>query len=257
VQTPVSRVLLIVFRDAALVYLGFCAVLFFIQRSLIYFPQPASVVDDATIVLPTREARVLVSTRPKDGPRALIYFGGNAEDVSLSMQRFSLGFSDRAIYLLHYRGYGGSSGKPSEKALFADALTLFDEVHAKHPDVDVVGRSLGSGVAVYVASLRPVARLVLVTPFDSLEGLAARQFPYVPVRWLMLDKYESWRYAPRVTASASIIAAEHDEIVPRASTELLLSRFKSGLASLQIIAGAGHNTIDYNREYMRLLASRL
>jgi len=67
--------------------------------------------------------------RPKDGPGALIYFGGNAEDVSLNMRSFSAGFPESAIYLLHYRGYGGSTGKPSEGALFADALTLFDEVH--------------------------------------------------------------------------------------------------------------------------------
>jgi pimeloyl-ACP methyl ester carboxylesterase len=137
------------------------------------------------------------------------------------MPAFSVGFPDRAIYLLHYRGYGGSSGSPSEKALFADALILFDEVHAKHPDIDVVGRSLGSGIAVYVASLRQVTRLVLVTPFDSLQELAAHQYPYVPVRWLLLDKYESWRFAPHVTAPTLIIAAERDEIVPRASNELL------------------------------------
>jgi len=249
-----SRVLRIVLRDAALVYLGLCGALFVLQRSLIYIPQPASSYDRAaTIVLPTAAARVLVSTRPKDGPRALIYFGGNAEDVSLSMPRLALGFPDSAIYLLHYRGYGGSSGKPSEEALLADALTLFDEVHAKHPDVEVVGRSLGSGVAVYVASLRPVTRLVLVTPFDSLEELAAAQFPYVPVRWLLLDKYESWKYAPHVTAPTLIVAAEQDEIVPRASTELLRSRFRNGLATLQIIAGTGHNSISYRAEYMQLL----
>ena len=167
----------------AIAYLGLCGALFIFQRSLIYFPQSASGDDDATkIALPTRTARVLVSTRPKDGSRALIYFGGNAEDVSFNMPSFSIAFPDRAIFLLHYRGYGGSTGKPSEKALFADALTLFDEVRAKHPTVEVVGRSLGSGVAVYVASLRPVARLVLVTPFDSVEDVAKRQFPYIPVK---------------------------------------------------------------------------
>jgi len=114
-------------------------------------------------------------------------------------------------------------GVPPEKALFEDAPTLFDAVHAKHADVDVVGRSLGSGIAVYVASVRPVARLVLVTPFDSLRDLAAAQFPYVPVKWLMLDKFESWKYAPHVSAPTRIIAAEHDEIVPRASSDLLRS----------------------------------
>jgi pimeloyl-ACP methyl ester carboxylesterase len=238
----------------AFAYLGLCGVLFFFQRSLIYFPQPGSGDDVTTLMtLPIASERVLVSTRPKNGLRALIYFGGNAGDVSLSMPSLSVGFPDSAIYLLHYRGYGGSSGRPSEQALFADALILFDQVRAKHPDVDVVGRSLGSGIAVYVASLRPVARLVLVTPYDSLQEVAALQLPYVPVRWLLLDKFESWRFAPHVTAPTLIIAAEYDEIIPRTSTELLQSRFKSGLASLKVVARANHNTISNDGEYMQLL----
>ena len=244
--------LLVVIRVLALVYLGFCAVLFFFQRSFIYYPQ-LSTDDRDTTVLPTEAARVLVSVLPKEGQRALIYFGGNAEDVSLNMLSFAVAFPNSAIYLLHYRGYGGSSGRPSERALFADALTLFDEVHAKHPEVEVVGRSLGSGVAVYLASSRPVTRLVLVTPFDSLQDLAASQFPYVPVRWLLLDKYESGKYAPNVTAPTLIIAAEHDEIVPRANSELLFSRFKSGLASFKVVAGASHNTISESPSYVRVL----
>ena len=164
-----------------------------------------------------------------------------------------MGFPDHAIYLLHYRGYGGSSGGPSEQALFSDALALFDEAHSKHPNIEVIGRSLGSGVAVYVASLRPAARLVLVTPFDSMQEIAALQYPYVPVRWLLLDKFESWRYAPQITAPTLILAAEHDEIVPRANTELLQSRFKSGLTSIHVLPGTGHNTISNSREYMPLL----
>ena len=253
-KTSLSRLLRVVLGTVAIAYLGICGALFFLQRSLIYFPHPDSGGQGATTIkLPAAEARVLVSTRPNDGPRALIYFGGNAEDVSASMGEFSVGFPDTAIYLLHYRGYGGSSGKPSEKALFADALTLFDMVHAAHPDVDIVGRSLGSGIAVYVASLRPVKRLVLVTPFDSLQEVAAAQYPYFPVRWLLLDKYESWKYAPRVTAPTLIVAAERDEIVPRASTELLRSRFKKALISYAVVAGAGHNTISYRAEYMPLL----
>ena len=101
------RILLSGFAAA---YLGLCGALFIVQRSLIYFPQPDSGNDAATtITLPTAAARVLVSKRRKDAPRALIYFGGNAEDVSLSMPSFSVSFADHAIYLLHYRSYGGSS----------------------------------------------------------------------------------------------------------------------------------------------------
>jgi hypothetical protein len=248
------RALGVVLSAVGIAYLGLCGLLFFFQRSLIYFPQAGTGDEDAaTFILPRATARVIVSTWPKNGPRALIYFGGNAEDVTRSVPGFSAGFPDRAVYLLHYRGYGGSSGRPSEAALFADALTLFDEVHANHPDVHVIGRSLGSGIAVYVASLRPVTRLVLVTPYDSLQELAALQFPYFPVRWLLLDKFESWRFAPHVIAPTLIIAAEHDEVVPRASTELLKSRFQGGIASFEVLAGTDHNTISSSPAYMRLL----
>jgi pimeloyl-ACP methyl ester carboxylesterase len=238
---------------AATAYLALCAVLFVFQRSLIYFPQPGSLGSANAVVLPTPQARVLVSVRPHHGPDAVIYLGGNAEDVSLSLPGLSIAFPGHAIYLLHYRGYGGSSGKPSEDALFADGLALFDKARAEHPNIVIVGRSLGAGVAVHVASLRPAARLVLVTPFDSLQELAARQFPYLPISWLLQDKFESWRYAPQVRAPTLILAAEHDEIIPRASTELLHSRFASGLASLRIVAGTGHNTVSDSPEYIPLL----
>jgi pimeloyl-ACP methyl ester carboxylesterase len=248
------RVIFIVLAVAVLAYLGLCAVGFIFQRSLIYFPQPRSIGGDATTVeLQVGTERVIVSTRPHDGPKALIYFGGNAEDVSLNIPEFSAAFPDRAIYLLHYRGYGGSSGKPSEQTLVADGLALFDEVHKRHQDIVIVGRSLGSGIAVHVASLRPVERLVLVTPYDSLQDIAAHHYPYFPVRWLLLDKYESWRYAPAVKAPTLIIAAEHDEIIPRASSELLQSRFAAGVAAFRVIPGTNHNTISGSPEYMPLL----
>ena len=238
----------------ALVYLGLCAALFLFQRNLIYFPQPRSLTSGATtLTLPSDEGQVLVTARQHSGPNALLYFGGNAEDVSYNVPSLSRAFPDYAVYLLHYRGYGGSSGTPSEAALFADSLALYDKVRPEHPNIIVVGRSLGSGVAVHLASLRPVARLVLVTPYDSLQELAARQFPYFPVRWLLLDKYESWRYAEQVTAPTLVVAAENDEVIPRTSTEALYRRFRTGVASLKVIAGAGHNTISESSEYMPLL----
>jgi len=238
----------------ALVYLGLCGFLFLYQRNLIYFPQPRSPGSGATtLTLPVAGAQVLVSSRQRSGPNALLYFGGNAEDVSYSLPGLSTAFPDYAVYLLHYRGYGGSSGKPSEAALFGDALILFDKVRTEHQDIVVVGRSLGSGVAVHLASLRPVSRLVLVTPYDSLQELAAQQFPYLPVRWLLQDKFESWRYAQQVAAPTLVVAAEHDEVIPLASTEALYKHFRAGVASFKVVAGTSHNTISQSPEYMPLL----
>jgi len=248
------RVFGVLFGAAAIAYLCLCAALFFSQRSMIYFPNPGSANPTLTrFPLQAGAERVLVSTLRKDSLRSVIYFGGNAEDVSGSLPELAAAFPSSAIYLLHYRGYGGSSGAPSEKALFADALMLYEKVATEHSQIDVVGRSLGSGIAVYVASLRPVARLVLVTPFDSLQELASRQFPYIPVRWILKDKFESWRYAPNVSAPTLILAAEYDEVMPRASTELLRTRFRTGLVSYKIIPGATHNTISISPEYAAAL----
>jgi pimeloyl-ACP methyl ester carboxylesterase len=154
---------------------------------------------------------------------------------------------------MHYRGYGGSSGTPSEAALFADAIELFDKVHAEHERVAVVGRSLGSGIAVHLATVRPVSRLVLVTPYHSLQAVASHQYRYFPVRWLLRDKYESFRYAEHVTAPTLVVAAEHDEIIPRWSTDALYAHFREGVASLVIVANSGHNTISDSPEYIPLL----
>src|SRR4029077_1453221 len=139
-------------------YLGICVLLYVFQRSLIYFPQPRTYGGPATVVMLELLGRsISLSVRPHQGPKALIYFGGNAEDVSRSLPEFSAAFPEHAIYLLHYRGFGESSGKPSEAALHEDAQALFDQVHAEHADITVVGRSLGSGVAIRLANVRPVS----------------------------------------------------------------------------------------------------
>jgi pimeloyl-ACP methyl ester carboxylesterase len=238
------------------VYVGLCALLFVVQRSMIYMPQPREYRAGVSLVtLHPDGQNVLVSSRPHDGDDALIYFGGNAEDVSLDMPEFSEGFPNVAIYLLHYRGYGGSSGKPTEKSLVSDALELFDLVHSQHRNVLVVGRSLGSGIAVQVASRRPVARLVLITPYDGLKDIAAREYPFLPVGLLLKDKFESWRYAPQITAPTLIIAAGNDEVVPGSSTDRLKTRFNAGVARYVVIPNVGHNSISDSPSYMTLIKS--
>jgi len=235
-------------------YAAACLALFLMQRSYIYYP-PAMPMLEAprTSTLGVPGAVVKVSERPLPGPKAVIYLGGNAEDVTMSLPLLDAAFPRQALYLLHYRAYLGSTGKPSEKANVADALALFDRVVAEHGEVTLIGRSLGSGIGVQVASQRPVKKLILVTPYDSLQEIAAAHFPYFPVRWLLQDKYESWRYAPRVTAPTLLLAAEHDEIIPARSTQQLLSRFPRGVATMTMIGGAGHNAISAMPAYLAAL----
>jgi len=240
---------------AVALYALACLGLYLAQRSLIFFPQPRRFGDEGSIMqVRVNDTALVVSVRQHAGNEAVLYFGGNAEDVSGSLPAIGAAFPERAVYLLHYRGYGGSAGKPTQADLFADALALFDQLHARHAHITVIGRSLGSGVATHVASLRPVAKLVLVTPYDSIAGIAAQQFPIFPVQWLLTDTFETWRDAPQVTAPTTIVAAEQDEMIPRASSQQLLGRFQPGIARYVEIAGKGHNTISDDPAYPRALA---
>lgn len=239
---------------AAVVYLAACLWLYLSQGSFIYYPVPGTQVQaPQRLALEVPGATLRVSVRPAPGSRAVIYFGGNAEDVSASLPVLDRAFPEHALYLMHYRGYGGSTGKPTESALVMDAVALYERVKAMHPELVVVGRSLGSGIAVQLAAQRPVSRLVLVTPYDSIRELAARQFPLFPVGLLLKEKYDSGRYAPKVGAPTVLVAAELDEIVPAWSTRLLLSRFRPGIASMVVIEGAGHNTIAEHAGYVAAL----
>ena len=247
------RLLVYVVVVAAAMLLGLLALIFFSQRLLIYFPQPRSNHDAEMIRLP---GDLLVSSRSADSPNAVIYFGGNAEDVSLDLPDLSSTFPNTAIYLLHYPGYGGSAGHPTEKSIIAAAFVLFDVVHAQHANVTLIGRSLGTGVAIQVASQRPVTRLVLVTPYDSLVDVAQEHYPFLPNRLMMLDKYDSWKYAPQVTAPVKIIVAGDDEVIPRASTERLRTRFTKSVVSYVVVPGVGHNTVSDNLQYLQLLRNQ-
>jgi pimeloyl-ACP methyl ester carboxylesterase len=240
------------------VYLVLCAALFFFQRSLIYFPQPNAVTSaDSQLTLSMPDAQVSVLTRERVGSRALIYFGGNAEDVSRNLPEFAEAFPEYAVYLLNYRGFGGSDGSASEAAIAEDALALFDQVYASHPQVAVVGRSLGSGVAIRLASQRPVQQLILVTPYNSLKEIAARQYPWVPVKWLLKDRFESGKYAAHIRVPTLLLAASDDEVIPRASTQRLLESFPQGAVVLRVVPDSGHNSISDRAQYLQWMADVL
>ncbi len=247
----------IVLRIAICVYVGLCLFFFIFQRSFIYMPTLAMPMHDRALLLEVPGARVRVSSQPLNGPKAIIYFGGNAEDVAHTVPELAAAFPDRAIYAMHYRGYSGSTGRPSEAALRSDARAMFKMVHDNHPNVMVVGRSLGSSLAIQIAAEEPVSGLVLITPFESILRIAQRVAPFVPIRLLLRDPYESWRFAPRVTCPTLLIAASHDEIVPPADTQRLFDAFPPGVATLQTIDGTDHNSVSGTPEFLDALVNGL
>jgi len=145
------------------------------------------------------QVRGRLAPASRGGPAPLIvYYGGNAEDAT--GQAFEPWPAEWALALVNYRGYGASEGRPSERALCADALVVLDAL-ARRPDVDaarivLVGRSLGTGVATQVAGQRPVQGVVLISPYDSMVALARDHYPFLPVRWLLRHRFDSVARAP-------------------------------------------------------------
>jgi len=240
----------------ALLYLAVCGAMFTWQRALLYHPQPArQVVPSLTLAVEGAMLQVSVKARP--GAPAILYFGGNAEDVSGSLPQLARLFPDHALYLMHYRGFGQSTGEPSEPALHADARALYEHVRREHPAIKLIGRSLGSGVAIRLASKQPVTRLALVTPYDSIENVAAEHYPWLPVRWLIRDRFDSGAVAGRISAPTMLIAAEHDTLIRPERTAQLATQFKAGVARSVVVPGANHNDIGAHPVYERALVEAL
>lgn len=239
-----------------LLYLAVCVFMFTLQGALLYHPQPARQAV-ASITLAVQGASLQVSVQARPGAPAILYFGGNADDVSGSLQRLAQLFPDHALYLMHYRGFGQSTGKPSEPALHADARALYQHVRREHAEIKLIGRSLGSGVAARLASEQPVARLVLVTPFDSIENVAVELFPWLPVRWLIRERFDSAAVAGRIGAPTVLIAAERDTLIRPERTAQLAARFQPGVARLVVVPGADHNDIGQHPAYERALVQAM
>lgn len=243
---------------AAIAYVAMCTLLYVFQRSFIYFPTPAVGSPPAEEVRVASGGESIRVWRLRgDEARALLYFGGNAEDVALNIPEFNDFFPQRAVYLVNYRGYGGSSGRPSEKALYADAEAVFDFARERHRSVAVIGRSLGSAVATHLASVRDVEKLALITPADSFTSLASELYPIFPVAVLLKDRYDSLSRASRIDRPVLFLVAEHDEIVPRDSSERLAAAIPPELVTWRVIDGTAHNSIGLSPEYGEALRSFL
>jgi pimeloyl-ACP methyl ester carboxylesterase len=244
-----KRAAIVATRVLVATYAGLCGVLFCAQRALLFHPVPAlGRVPTTTLEVPGATLRI--ATRPHAGPRAILYFGGNAEDVSRTVPELADAFPGHAIYAPHYRGYGGSGGRPSERALHADAAAVFDDIRSRHPVIDVIGRSLGSAVATRLGGTKPVRRLVLVTPFDSILAIASRLFPFLPVRMLLADRFETVADAPRVAVPTLVITAGRDEVVPGDHTRRLIEAFRPGIVAEQAFPSAGHNDVSLDPAYL-------
>jgi uncharacterized protein len=233
----------------AISYISAGILLMIFQRSFIYFPQEANNPGLKEMVLKDKKEKIKILVSNEGCEDAILYFGGNAEAVYVYYDNFAHNFKNRTVYLVNYRGYGGSSGTPSEAALYEDALLAYDTLKSKHKNIAVIGRSLGSGVATYVAAKRDVKKLILVTPFDSVEAVAQAQFPIFPIAWMLLDPYDSIGRAKEIKAQTLLLIAGDDTLIPNENSMRLYNAFLPSQVHKQRFQGFGHNDIQSASRY--------
>jgi len=178
---------------------------------------------------------------------AIIYFGGNNEQI---LDNFESVFPDHSVYLIPYRGYSGNPGKPTEAGLFEDAEYIYDLVSRDHQrNVTVIGRSLGSGVAAHIASVKPVHRLVLITPYDSIERVAFDHYPFMPMSLIVRDKFRSYEKAPAIVAPTMIIIACWDQTIKYGRVNSLMKSFNTGVIQSLLYCDCNHTDILEHIQY--------
>lgn len=249
----------------AVVLAGIPAAAWLMQDSLLFFPQPvgstAHLQANAApleVVVPdgTHLRGWIAKGQPSPAP-VVIYFGGNAEEVSwtLSDRRWP---RDWTIIGLNYRGYGASEGKPGQLALQSDALAVYDAV-ALRDDVDrarivVFGRSLGTAIAAHVAAERSgVAAAVLVSPYDSMTAIGKLHYPWLPVSLLLKHRFEAASDAARCRAPMLAIVGESDSIIPPARSRALYDAW-AGPKRWLSIPEAGHNDVGDREPFWQGIA---
>jgi hypothetical protein len=246
---------------------GLVAALYALQGRMLFFPRPLGGAGPSSSHVESVEVAAedgtmlrgwLVKSERTPAP-LLIYFGGNAEEVSW-LAATGAGQSGWSMLLMNYRGYGDSEGRPSEAWLFADALRLYDWAVGR-PGVDGrrivgMGRSLGSGVAIYLATRRTLAGLVLVTPFDSITAVAQRHYPFLPVRWLLRHPFDSLSRAGAIAVPTLMLVAGRDTIIPPAHAERLYESW-AGLKRWIAFPEADHDSISAEPGYWRAITAFL
>ncbi len=256
---PIVQVLLLA------IVAGYASVLLLVwfgQEKLLFHPPPPPLKP----VVPTgwRAEDVEFTTRdgtrlfgvlalpPGPKPALVIYFGGNAEEVTSLASSAKAYYSDRASLYVNYRGYGASEGSPGEAAIVSDAIELFDWA-LKRSDIDtsriaVHGRSLGTGVAVQVAASRPARCIVLTSPFLSAREVAREVYPWLPVTLLMRHPFDSAAHACAIKTPALFIMGTADTLVPMWQSQKLAALW-GGPAEHLVLEGFGHNDVQVNPRY--------
>jgi fermentation-respiration switch protein FrsA (DUF1100 family) len=181
---------------------------------------------------------------PPAGRGVVIYLHGNQGTIGSPWRvdrLHDLAEAGLGVLALEYRGFGGSSGHPSETGLITDAETGYDFVHARAPNARIAlfGESLGTGVAIALANRRPVAGVILDSPYASMLRLAELRYPWLPDRWLLRDPWDSQGRVAEIAAPLFIAHCDADRLVPLTEGQRLFAAARAP-KEMVVLPRCGH-----------------
>ncbi len=241
---------------AILAYILFVATLFVMQRSMIYFPdkfrplpaQGAQIVKVITADAQSLEAWYFVA-KDKSKP-VIVFFHGNAGNYSDRLFKVK-GYMEAGygVLLAEYRGYGGNLGEPSEQGFYQDGRAYIDwllyEKGFTPKEIVIYGESIGSGTAVQMASEYDIAGLILEVPFASLLEIASRQYPFIPVKYLLKDHFMNIEKIADINTPLIILHGQKDKVIPFSSAKTLFDAANEPKKFIDFPQGNHNNLYDF------------
>jgi len=182
----------------------------------------------------------------------VLYFSGNANNVIEFLDKTASKITEYNFIGFNYPGYAGSKGKPCEKCILKYALEIFDKYK---PEI-IIGRSLGSAVAAYVASKRSIKKLILITPFDSIVNIAKSKYPFLPVEKLVKYKFNEVEWVKNVKTPVNVLLVENDDIIPQENIDNLMKNI-SNLNKKITISGIKHGNIYEYKDIEKVIRELL
>lgn len=237
----------------AVFYIGSAILLFFFQGKFMYQPSKNHPHSHTTQIFSIEGESLEAIVLNPNRKHAILYFGGSGESLPYTTSDFIDVFPFHSMYLINYRGYGGSSGDPSERALFTDALAVYDKLSNDYQTISVIGYSLGSGVAMHLAASRELHSVSLVAPYDSMQSVAQEFFPIYPMSIMLREKYDSISKVNQVEEDVLIILAEEDKNIPYELTHRLITAFPKNQVKIKTIENIDHNSFFDSDDYYSTL----
>ena len=251
------------------IYALLCGVIYFFQENLIFMPTPLSQehsyvmksdFDEVTIVANDGAKLNGLLQKATNEKGLVLYFHGNAGNLQrwgeLTEFFVEIGYS---VLVMDYRGYGKSTGKKSQENLYSDAILWYNYAKKMYPEtkITVYGRSLGTTFATYAASKNNPKKLILESPFYSIEEVAKSKFPFLPIKYLLHYKFPTYLYISDVPCPITIYHGTNDKVISYQQGKKLFESIENSSKKMISIPEGGHNDLANFKEYVSTIEEEL